>query len=120
MKELTKEDLAEYKENHYLTVGKLRKSLENVPDDSIVLVERIEDKYFENNNEGVYPIEGQFCYFAKKYNEDVKNGEWGTHLYHDTYTDEQISSFQEQFVPAWSSSKYHKDENEIFLIHMHY
>ena len=33
-----------------LTVGKLKEYIKNLPDDSKVFIERIEDFYFENNN----------------------------------------------------------------------
>ena len=44
------EDLSGYKD--YLTVGKLRKFLEEhseLPDDALVLTQRVEDKYYEKN-----------------------------------------------------------------------
>ena len=48
------EDLSSYKD--YLTVGKLRKYLEQhpeLPDDANVLIQRVEDKYYEKNGWGV-------------------------------------------------------------------
>ena len=49
---LTKEELVRTK-NHCLTVGDLRRILEDktISDDTIVLVERITDYYFENNTQ---------------------------------------------------------------------
>ena len=45
-------DLSGYKD--YLTVGKLRKFLEEnpeLPDDALVLTQRVEDKYYEEQAE---------------------------------------------------------------------
>ena len=46
---LSKEDLLGY--NHNLTVGDLKKFIEEqgIPDDAKVMIQRVEDKYFENN-----------------------------------------------------------------------
>ena len=44
------EDLSKYKD--YLTVGKLKKFLEEhpeLPDDANVLIQRVEDRYYEKN-----------------------------------------------------------------------
>lgn len=55
MNTITKIDLlTKYK--GYLTVGKLREILDNtnLPDNAKVLIERVEDKYYENHNWGVF------------------------------------------------------------------
>jgi hypothetical protein len=164
MKELTKEDLKRYKENGYLTVGKLKEILYKMPPDAIVMVERIEDRYFDGNDisgfggckdtpdgkfpegsksEGwsVYLVEGENHYFAKKYNEDVANGDWEDQQPHPTYTEEQLNDCKDQFVPAWCCGPHYLKPSDnsvrirkpstredieknidpdIFLIHMHY
>lgn len=55
---LTKEDLAGYV--HNLTVGQLKFWLANtdLPDDSLVMVQRVEDVYFEKYGWEVLPKEG--------------------------------------------------------------
>ena len=53
------EDLSRYED--YLTVGRLKKFLENnpdLPDDALVLTQRVEDKYYEENGWGVVLKEG--------------------------------------------------------------
>jgi len=42
-------------DDYYLTAGQLKAALKNIPDDAIVLYQRIEDMYFENH--GWEPIE---------------------------------------------------------------
>jgi hypothetical protein len=51
--EIKVEDLSRYRESGHLTVGKLKEAIANMPDDGLVLVQRIEDMYFEENNWGV-------------------------------------------------------------------
>ena len=141
MNELTKEDLIRFRDNNHLTVGDLKRMIEkhNLPDNAIVLVERVEDKYFEGGCDisgmssangilpegsrssewGVYLVDGENHYYAKKYNEDVANGEWEDKPPHPIYTEEQLRLCKDQFVPAWCCGPY-KKEKDIFLIHMHY
>ena len=141
MKELTKEDLISFRDHNHLTVGDLKCMIEkyNLPDDAIVLVERVEDKYFEGGCDisgmssangilpegsrssewGVYLVDGENFYIAKKYNQDVKNGKWDDDPPHPIYTEEELKSFKDEFAPAWCCGPYGK-EKDIFLIHMHY
>lgn len=68
MNKIKKEDLYRYTKNGFLTVGQLKKFIEerNIPDDAPVLVQRIEDRYYEGNDisgmrgcpdteDGIYP-----------------------------------------------------------------
>lgn len=41
---------------HYLTVGDLKKHIRDLPDDTPVCYQRIEDMYFENNGWTTNPI----------------------------------------------------------------
>ena len=58
-KVLTREDLASYSNN--LTVGDLKKFIEEqgIPDDAKVMIQRVEDKYFENNETSVKTYKGR-------------------------------------------------------------
>jgi len=70
-KEISKQEITEgFKE--FLTVGKLKDFLakHDLPDDAKVLVERLEDRYFENNNWPVY----------------IKPGEMGLNQYHPVWS----------------------------------
>lgn len=84
------EDLSKYED--YLTVGKLRKFLEEhseLPDDALVLTQRVEDKYYEKNGWGVV----------------LKESAW-------------YETEQEQYHPAWCCVKYNNDNN--LYIDLHY
>lgn len=49
MRELTREQLLNYRKGGFLTVGALKQMIEefNYPDDAIIVVQRVEDKYYE-------------------------------------------------------------------------
>jgi hypothetical protein len=68
MNKINKKDLYRYTGNGFLTVGRLKEFLEkhNLPDDAPVIVERVEDRYYEGNDisgmpgctdteDGIYP-----------------------------------------------------------------
>ena len=77
------EDLSRYKD--YLTVGRLKKFLEQhpeLPDDALVLTQRVEDRYYEKNGWGVVLKEGHHYHMVKTHNirmeeeiRRIKNGE---------------------------------------------
>lgn len=100
IKEITKEDLKN-KYRHHLTIGGLRDFLNkhDLPDNGRVLIQRIEDFYYDNNNWAVYLKESD-----------------------NTFKDELgniVKETLEQYSPAWCCVKYN-DENEHLLIDLHY
>lgn len=100
MKKITKEDL-ESGYSFYLTVGRLEEFIKksNLPKDSKVLIQRIEDEYYENQGWGVYLKKD-----INSYPDD--NG----------ITEEDSMS---QYHPAFCCVKY-KDEDKILFINLHY
>lgn len=99
LRNITKDELIN--DTHYLTVGGLKKFLNehNLPDDAKVMIQRVEDYYYEKCNWGVF----------------LKDGE---HTYSDNQGNVVIESL-EQYHPAWCCVKYH-DEDELLFINMHY
>lgn len=101
MKKITKKKLKEgYK--HSLTVGRLKKFLTdyNLPDGAKVVVQRVEDRYYENHGWSVYLKEDPF-------NSPVKDENGNS-----------IKCFC-QYTPAWSCVKY-ADEDDVLFIDLHY
>jgi hypothetical protein len=97
---ITKEELKN-KYEYFLTVGDLKEFLNknNFPDDSKVLIQRIEDVYYEKLKWGVY----------------LKKGE-------HTFTDKDgniVEKSLEQYHPAWCCVKY-SDEDDVLFINLHY
>ena len=100
LKEITKEELTNGYD-HYLTVGGLKKFLNkhNLPDTAKVVVQRVEDVYYEKYDWGVYLKEGM-------------------HTFKDDNGNIEKSSM-EQYHPAWCCVKYN-DEDNILFIDLHY
>ena len=99
-KEITKEHLLDgYKQ--YLTVGELKEFLykNNIPNDSKVLIQRVEDIYYEKHGWGTYFKEGE-------------------HTFVDNHGD-TVKESLEQYHPAWSCVKY-KDDTDVLFIDLHY
>ena len=127
LKELSKKELKEYV--HYLTVGRLKEFLNehDLPDDALVVTQRVEDHYYENNNWGVYLKEGESTYYAKQKNKDIKSGKYfDKENYPDAkpedmkpYTDEEIRKTMEQYTPVWCCVRY-PDDKDILFLDLHY
>jgi hypothetical protein len=122
------EDLSSYKD--YLTVGKLRKYLEQhpeLPDDANVLIQRVEDKYYEKNGWGVVLKEGYHYQMNKTHNirmeEEIRRRKNGEHPKYETedpskHIVELDDAMKEQYHPAFSCLKYKDDDN--LYIDLHY
>lgn len=100
IREILKKELID-KSNHHLTVGDLKKFLNkhNLPDNAVVLIQRVEDIYYEKHQWGVYLKEGEYT---------IKDTEGK--IEKDSLT---------QYTPAWCCVNY-KDENELLFIDLHY
>lgn len=100
VRELTREEVKN-KMTSPLTVGDLKKFIAeyNLPDNAVVVTERVQDFYYENNN-------------------------WGVYLKKNEYTDKDadgnfVKDTMTQYTPAWCCVKY-KDEDDILFIDLHY
>lgn len=122
------EDLSRY--GDYLTVGRLKKFLENnpdLPDDALVLTQRVEDVYYEEHGWGVVLKEGYPYHMTKTANirmeEEIRRRKNGEHPKYDMEDPsalimELTDDLKEQYHPAWSCLKY-KDDNNLY-IDLHY
>lgn len=123
---ITKEKLLE--RNHCLTVGDLRKLLmdESIPDNAPVLSERVHDMYFETHNWDTFPKKGLAWGQMMDHNDKVDNGYYRdkenfpiSYPEHERkYTEDDLISAMEQFIPAHCCTV-DKDDNIVF-IHLHY
>lgn len=127
VEELTKEKLKSYTD--FLTVGKLKEFLDKnkLPDDAIVVVQRVQDVYYEKHHWGVYLKKGFHTYNFEKRNEDIKSGKY---FDKDNYpnikkenlvpmTEEELKETMEQYHPAFCCVNY-KDDEDILFIDLHY
>lgn len=121
----SKEDLLKIKGQDFstqLTVGKLKKFIEenNIPDDALVLIQRVEDFYFEKNNWKVYLKEGQHTHYFKQFNESIQNNEFENKNLKE-FSEQDIELSKEQYHPAFCCVNYLDEPDKDFLfIDLHY
>lgn len=98
--ELTKDQFQDPRYNHGLTVGKLKKYLadHDLPDDALVLIQRVEDRYYETHGWGVYLKEGEY---ARDREGNI------------------IKENLQQYHPAWCCLQY-EDDKDLLFIDLHY
>ena len=114
MGKLTVEDIYD-KYTNYLTIGRLKEAIQDLDDDVKVVVERVEDKYFEKHGWDTLKVEGFDYYQCLEHNKNVKENLEEVHV----FSDEELEKMKEEFHPAWWSTKY-GDDKKLLLIHMHY
>lgn len=102
MKTLSKEDLKYL--NHHLTIGKLREFLNNsdLPDDGLVMIERVEDVYYEKHGWKVY----------------LKDGQYTPEFREESADEAKVQESMNQYHPAWCVTTYTQDDN--LFIDLHY
>ena len=117
---------------HFLTVGQLREFLENnknIPDDAKVLVQRVEDVYYEKHGWGVVLKEGEHYHSHLEMNKNMREeierrarGEEPHYAIDDPneaiMSDEDLEMIKEQYHPAWCCVKYKEDKH--LYIDLHY
>jgi len=128
MREITKQELLDGYQ-HYMTVSDLKKFIDehHIPDDARVLVQRVEDEYYNNCGWGVYLKEGEACRSCRQWNKDIKDEKYlnarpklkeiKDEL--KPFTEQDIKEAMEQYHPAWSCAFY-KDDEDILFIDLHY
>lgn len=128
---LTEEEAKSYR--HNLTVGGLKKSIEDygIPDEAKVVIQRIEDVYYDRHGWGVMLKEGEQYHNAIQMNESMKEeisrrerGEEPEYPGIDDPTEyicedeDFLKNLKDQYHPAWCVAGY-KDRDFLF-IDLHY
>ena len=122
---LTQERLKSYKD--HLTIKELKKMIADMPDDGLVLVQRIEDFYYENNHWGVILKEGMDYHNAKRFNDDLASGKYEDKEKYPKakpeewkpFSEEDLELTKDQYHPAWCVVKYKDDPKNLYL-DLHY
>jgi len=104
------------KYDYFLTVAELKDKLNQYPDDAKILVQRVEDRYYEgidiSGMHGIYTNENgeQVCGILPS---GSKSTPWETinHIDYDGYED--------QYTPVWCVSKKKDDPDNLYL-NLHY
>jgi len=129
VKTLTKEELLRSRTGGGLTVGDLRNFLEKnrgMSNDAPVVVERVEDHYYENNGWSVYKKGGDLYYNALRWNKDIDSGKY---LDKDNYpnmkeenlkkyTEEDLDDLKSQYTMPFCC--FSDEEGDILFINLHY
>jgi hypothetical protein len=116
------------KKSHGLTIGELLDYVykHNISRDAKILVQRIEDTYFENHNWETVKKEGEHYHKLKQWNEDIDSGKY---LDIEKYplikeenlikaTEQELQESKEEFYIVHCPVKYDGDDN--IYIHGHY
>lgn len=108
-KNLTKEDVLKFK--YVLTVGQLRKFIEkhNISDDAPILVQRIEDVYFDKHN---WPT-----YRKHTFESTMMIDSWDN-CSKVRLTDAELESYKSDYIPT-NQPVYYKEDKEILFIDLH-
>ena len=105
MKRMTKEELMGYVPGMHLTVGDLKAFIEkhDLPDDAIVVTQRVYDAYFEGGHDisGMRSAEGILP-------KGSRSSEWGVYC-------KDTEEGEEQYYPLWCCVKYSKETDILFL-----
>lgn len=127
---MDKEKLMSYKNHGYMTVGSLKKFMEEhqLPDDAIVVVQRIEDFYYEDHGWEVYLKEAESSNWMKSYNDALDRGVFDDkEKYPDfkeemrkKFTEEQITEASAQYHPIWCPVLYEDEGKAILFLDLHY
>lgn len=117
---------------HSWTVGQILRFIEkhNIPDDALILLQRVEDKYFEKsewngvkmNGWTTIKKEGEQYHYLTRWNNDVDSGKYldkeeyplMTEEYLKKATEEELENSKDQYYPCFSPVKYPNDDN-IYL-----
>lgn len=110
----------------FLTVGRLLDFIEKykIPRDAKVLLQRVEDIYFEKHNWSTVNKEGEFYYQAIETNQKIDSGEFNNKEDYPHLTPEKIEqlrmegddleNLKEKYVQSWCPVKY-PDDNNLYL-----
>lgn len=101
----------DYYRDCHLTIGNLRKFLNdnpNLDDDALVLIERVEDFYYQIHGWSVVRKKGDMYYMTKKL-KDIG----------EPISEDELMDSMAQYTPAWSIFRYNDDKKDVY-ISLHY
>ncbi len=93
-----------------------------IPRESKILIQRIEDVYFEKHGWTTIKKESENWHSAKMWNEEIESGKYlDKTKYPDMnsetlkkYTDIELESFKDEYIVVFSPVKY-KNDNNLYL-----
>lgn len=119
LKKLTKEDLFNKTTYPYnLTLKRFREITKDMPEDSVILVERIHDTYFENHNWSVYLEENEYSFQERESQNSIETLS-GESIPQNPKDPKKIEMLKSEYIPAHFCIK-RKSEPKIIYIDFHY
>lgn len=119
LKKLTKEDLFNKTTCPYnLTLKKFREITKDMPEDSIILIERIHDTYFENHNWSVYLEENEYSFNEKESQNSIETLS-GESIPQNPKDPKIIEMLKSEYIPAHFCIR-RKSEPKLIYIDFHY
>lgn len=121
-KEITDDDLLNkrcYTNNDNMTVGYLMDFINenNIPRNSLIFTQRVEDSYFETGGWETRRKKGECYYNALNFNQSLKHGEFEEGNGLRPYSEEELEASKDQYAAIWSPAKYDGDDNLYLDLH---
>lgn len=117
------------KNSNYFTVGQLKEWIEkyNIPDSACILMQRVEDNYFEKHNWETIKKEGYWYHILKRHNKRIDEGYFlnkenfpnikGDEEFLKKYSDKEMEEIKDEYYPCFSPVFY---DNEFLYLDAHY
>lgn len=106
---------------HYSTVGQLLEFIEknNIPMDAKIMIQRVEDVYFEKNGWTTVNKEGYWYHSSKSFNDKIDSGKFDNKEEYpdlktenlEKYTEEELENAKDKYYTCWCPVKYSDDDN---------
>ena len=98
---------------HYSTVGELLKFIKdnNIPDDAKILMQRVEDVYFDKHGWTTTNKEGYEYHSIVSMNEALKAKEKTFLNRTEPLSEEELEACKERYYHCWCQVKYSGDDN---------
>lgn len=118
LKKLSKDQVFDLSFPPTLTLKRFREMTKDMPEDSLILVERMHDLYFENNRWGVY-LEKMNLLFQERENQKPVETLSGESIAQNPTEPEIIERLKTQYIPAYFCIK-RTTEPKLIYIDFHY
>lgn len=116
----------------YYTVGDLMEFIykNNIPRDGKILVQRVEDMYYQENHWSTVKRGGEGYHYALEHNKKIDSGEYldkeqypkiqENDEFLKKYTEEELHNCKDQYSPVWCPVFYSKEDPNNLYLDLHY
>ena len=120
--ELTLEELNTRTEVHHLTVKELKEAIKDKADDAVILVERIEDRYYQKHGWRPVYVKGEQYHSFEEFNKKLDDKKGYPHMTKSGFKKVDLDDklLLDQFTPAWCACGGGDADPKNVYIHLHY